>query len=140
MFNLNQETINEIAGQLEMGNNCFLHKETKEIKFIPDFATNLFFDEETWKNELQFLAMVAKDDDWIIIENMSSHHVLRMMEEFINTVENVPLNSRLLKTLEGKKPFRNFKIAIDDSGAYREQWFRFKEEGFRKWVEVQLED
>ena len=140
MFNLNQETINEIAGQLEIGNNCFINKETKEIKFTPDFDANPYYDEETWKEELQFLEMVDEDDDWIKIESMTSHHSFRMMEEFIDTVDNMHLKSGLIKALEGKNPFRNFKISIDDSGAYREQWFRFKEEGLRRWVEEQLED
>lgn len=33
-----------------------------------------------------------------------------------------------------RRPFREFKFVIDNSGIYREQWFDFKNAQLKQWV------
>ena len=77
-------------------------------------------------------------DDYIQIEGMESHDSFRVMEEFIDTVDNERLKEKLINALQRRKPFQNFKLTIDNSGEYRDKWFKFKEQALIDWVESQL--
>jgi hypothetical protein len=43
------------------------------------------------------------------------------------------LKSRLINALNRKKPFREFKFVIDNSGEYRQMWFDFKNRKLQEW-------
>ena len=50
-----------------------------------------------------------------------------MMMEFADKLDNnEKLQNRLLDALRMRKPFREFKFVIDNSGVYRQKWFDFK--------------
>ena len=134
---MTEEAIKEIADNLDMGNRCFLHKVSKEIKFIPDFDSFDIHDDELWEDELQFLE--GDLDDFIEIEGMSSYQGFEVMKDFIDTVDDLALKAKLDFALQKSKPFRQFKIVIDDSGDYRQQWFSFKNNAYMSWVREQIE-
>ena len=48
--------------------------------------------------------------------------------------DNSELKRQLIAALNKKKPFREFKFVIDNSGVYRQQWFNFKNERLKQWV------
>jgi len=60
------------------------------------------------------------------------------MEHFIDTVDNERLREKMIDALSRRKPFQNFKSTIDNSGDYRDKWFKFKERAMMEWVERQL--
>jgi hypothetical protein len=72
------------------------------------------------------------------IEKMDSHESFRLMEKFIDTVDNVPVHDRLEEALRRPKPFANFKFDIDNSGLYRQKWFDFKKLQMIEWVRGQV--
>ncbi|MEP6794251.1 MAG: UPF0158 family protein, partial [Saprospiraceae bacterium] len=118
---MTNEIIKEIAGQLDAGFRCFIHKKTEELKFIPDFDSLGIMDEEMWKDETEFLE--SDHEEYWEIERMESGDSFNMMSDFITTVEDNSLRYKLEQALQKSKPFRNFKFVIDNSGDYRKRWF-----------------
>ncbi len=133
---MTNEIIKEIAGQLDAGFRCFIHKKTKELKFIPDFDSFDFMDEEMWKDETEFLE--SDHEDYWELERMESGDSFNMMSDFIATVDDDTLRNKLAQTLQKSKPFRNFKFVIDNSGDYRKRWFEFKDRRLFDWVGGQI--
>lgn len=125
MLTLTEEQIKEIAEQLDCGFRCFWHKVIGEILFVPDFNNELYAHSGLLEDELQKLE--NNFDDYIEIEKPSSSDSFEIMTNFTAQLdENDKLKNRLIKALNNRKPFREFKLIIDNSGAYRQQWFDFK--------------
>jgi Uncharacterised protein family (UPF0158) len=131
-----KEILNEIADSLQSGFKCFVHRDTFEIVTYmdPDQFPNM--DPRDWKEDINKVKKNKKK--FIEIERMDSSESFRIMEEFVNTLDNNSTKIRLLTALEGHKPFANFKLQIDNSGEYRELWFAFKQQKNIEWVLDQL--
>ncbi len=56
------------------------------------------------------------------------------MEDFLETIEDKQLHELLINALNRPKPFRNFKLQIDNFGDYRQKWFDFKQMRYIQWV------
>ena len=133
---MDKKIIKDIAGDLDCGMNCFIHSKTLEIKCIPDSAKWPGMDFDAWSDDIEEID--NNFGDYIQIEGMASHDSFKVMEEFIDTVDNERLKEKLINALERRKPFQNFKFTIDNSGEYRDKWFKFKEKALIDWVESQL--
>lgn len=133
------QQIKEIADELDTGMRCFWNRKTNELAFVPDEMSMPDFDTEPWQEEFDKIEEHA--GDYVEIERPQSRDSFQFMEEFTESLpDNLKLKSTLLRALERKKPFREFKYEIDDSGEYREQWFAFKDSKLRQWVKDQIED
>jgi hypothetical protein len=133
---MTDEQINELADALDSGLRCFVHKEKKTIVTTPDTINNPDSDSEWWDEANEEIE--NNFDSYVEIEKMDSHESLRLLEKFINTIDNLPLRDRLEEALRRPKPFANFKLAIDNSGLYRQKWFDFKNLQLIEWVKGQL--
>ncbi|MEQ1675892.1 MAG: UPF0158 family protein [Chitinophagaceae bacterium] len=133
---VSKEILNEIADSLQSGFKCFIHRDTGEVVTYmdPDQFPNM--DLKDWKEEISKVRKYKKK--FIEIEGMNSSANFRIMEEFVDTLDNSSTRIRLLTALEGHKPFANFKIQIDNSGDYRELWFSFQQQKTVEWVLNQL--
>jgi hypothetical protein len=60
-----------------------------------------------------------------------------MMEEFAFTREEPNLIKRLTDALQGKKPFRLFRVAIEDAGV-EDDWYDFQFEQLKDWAKQEL--
>lgn len=122
---LTPEQIREIAEQIDCGNRCYLHKRTGELLSLPDMENNSFEDDEFFTDELEKLE--NEFSEYIEIERPSSHESFNIMVDFTNQLaDNNALKSKLIEALNRRKPFREFKYQIDNSGIYRNKWFAFK--------------
>jgi hypothetical protein len=135
---MEKERIKDIAENLELGMRCFVHSELKETKFIPDYDKYPHMDSEMFPAEEQEIE--SRPGGYIEIKGMNSHESFKVMEDFIETVDNEGLTEKLIQALNGPKPFRNFKFIIDNSGPYRDRWFKFKDKKLSDWVENQLDE
>lgn len=129
---LTDEQIHEIVENLDCGFRSFWHRETGELLFIPDFDNNPYADSELFEEDLEKL-----DDnfgDYVEIERPQSHDSYEIMADFTEQLDNSKLKKELENALNKKKPFREFKFVIDNSGIYRQQWFDFKNTQLKKWV------
>jgi hypothetical protein len=64
---------------------------------------------------------------YLFIDPFESNDGFRLMEEFIEGLENREAKGKLLKSISGAKPFRNFKDALSEFPETREDWFKFEE-------------
>jgi len=129
---MTDEQINELADNLDCGLRCFVHREKKTIVATPDHDS----DSELWdevNDEIE-----NNFDRYVEIEKMDSHESFRLMEHFIDTVDNSQLRDKLEEALRRPKPFANFKFDIDNSGPYRQKWFDFKKQRTIEWVRGQV--
>jgi hypothetical protein len=133
MPTLTEQQIKEIAEQLDCGFRSFWHKPTGELLFVPDLNNNPFADAEFFEEDLEKLD--NNFNDYIEIEKPNSSDSFEIMANFTEQLnDNEKLKNELLKALNKKKPFREFKFVIDNSGAYRQQWFDFKNAKLKQWV------
>ena len=64
---------------------------------------------------------------------MESHDSIKIMENFVDEVNDIMLQEKLINALNRKKPFANFKYLIEDSD-YRQQWFEFRQAQYELYV------
>ena len=133
---VSKEILNEIADSLQSGFKCFIHRDTNEVVTYMDPDQFPDMDLKVWKEEINKVKKNKKK--FIEIERMDSSDSFRIMEEFVDTLDDNSTKIRLLTALEGHKPFANFKLQIDNSGKYREIWFAFKQQKTIEWVLDQL--
>ena len=134
---LTEQQIQNIAEYLDTGMTCHYNLKTGKIIFIPDFNHMLYADENDWREELDELD--ENWDDYFTFEPMSSRESFFVMADFVDTVEDQILQNRLVNALNRRKPFRNFKWEIDNSGEYRQKWFDFKEQRQIEAVKAQID-
>ena len=138
MANYNKKIINEIAQELDCGNDCYFNPKTKEIIAIPNYS--IISDEELF--EEVFGSDVEKvnerEADFIKLEVLQSFESFKIMERFVEQIDDQKFKAALENALQRRKPFRNFKYLIDDSD-FRQDWFDFKQNELEKRVEKELE-
>ena len=130
---LTNQQIKEIAEQLDCGFRSFWHKPTGELLFVPDLNNSAYVDTEFYENDLEKLD--NNFGDYIEIEKPNSSDSFKIMANFTEQLnDHDKIKNVLIKALNKKKPFREFKFAIDNSGVYRQQWFDFKNAQLKQWV------
>ncbi|MDB5120297.1 MAG: hypothetical protein JWN56_1515 [Sphingobacteriales bacterium] len=140
METLTNEQIKEIAEQLDCGFKCYWNKESGELVFIPEGLDDFDVDpEEGWSEELEKLD--NNPDDYVEIDRLTSRDSFQIMEDFVETLnDSSNVKKRLIAALSKKKPFREFKFIIDNSGDYRQMWFDFKAQEMQNWVREKIEE
>ncbi|HEU5290904.1 MAG TPA: UPF0158 family protein [Cyclobacteriaceae bacterium] len=132
---MTDEQITEIADAFDCGLRCYVHKENGTIVTIPDMLDEAD-DSEPWDNSIKEIE--EHSDKYVQIERMDSNGSFRLMTDFVSTIEDYRLRHKFDQILTEHKPFRNFKIAVDNSGPYRQKWFDFKRGQLIEWVKWQL--
>lgn len=133
MPTLTQEQIHEIADQLDCGFRSFWHRQTGQLLFVPDLNNNPYADREFYEEDLKKLD--NNFCDYIEIEKPQSSDSFEIMANFTEQLnDDNELKNKLINALNKKKPFREFKFVIDNSGVYRQQWFDFKNAQLKQWV------
>jgi len=133
---LSQKQVYHIASELDIGNVCYIHKETGEVKdMLTEETAEIGGVEEEWRKEMEVIE--KEEDKWVLIEAMMSRDAFRIMEDFADQVRNKRLQKRLIERLNGRNPFANFKNAIDNSDV-RDDWFKFKQKKYEVWVRREI--
>ena len=136
--------IKEIADSLNADFRCFIHPETGEFAEYPDFS-------DAYANTGDFFSNFDEDErdaeeakyeeielNWHELVPMDSRESFEVMQDFAQQVGDRRVQERLLRALERKRPFANFKDEVDDAGPYRKKWFEFKAQRTQVWVREQL--
>ncbi|NOY38324.1 MAG: hypothetical protein GXO83_12230 [Chlorobi bacterium] len=127
--------IHRIAQELDMGLDVYINRETGEVRSILD-PEDLFSEGEIWEEEIK---KIEKEwDDYVVLKKMDSFEAFGIMEAFVHEVDDERLQDKLVDILERRRPFSNFRAAIDDS-LYRERWFAFKDGKYQEYVRKLLE-
>jgi hypothetical protein len=133
---VSNEILREIADQLDIGFKVFLHKETLELVTYPDENNHDYMGGDEWQDEIKKVKKSPKK--FIEIETLTSRDSYKIMESFIDQLDDIVLKNKLVQAIDGCKPFANFKLLIDNEGTYRDDWFKFKNEALLEWITNQL--
>jgi hypothetical protein len=132
---LTSKQINEIAQDLETGMKVYLNKETLEFEAVLDWDD--ITDPEPWDEIIEKI-----ENEWtdvIVFEKLNSKDGFQIMEDFLDEIEDQRLKEDLIKILNRKSPFANFKNEIESSD-YRQMWFDFRTMKYEEYVKRQLDD
>ena len=137
MPTFSESKIKEIAEFLDMGFLCYVHKQTGEIENYPDELKMPYFEEELWEDVKKKI-----DDDrenFIEFEGMNSNESVRVMERFVDSLEEGEVKNRLSYALNQSKPFKNFRYELDYYDDIKNRWFDFKASETNEWVKEQID-
>jgi hypothetical protein len=132
---LTSKQINEIAQDLETGMKVYLNKETLEFQAVLDWDD--MTDPEPWDEIIEKV-----ENEWtdvMVLEKLKSRDGFQIMEDFVDEIDDQRLREDLLKILNRKSPFANFKDEIESSD-YRQMWFDFRTMKHEEYVKRQLDD
>lgn len=137
MANYDKKIINEIAQELDCGNDCYFNPKTKEIIAIPNYS--IISDEELFEEVFgpDVEKVNEQEADFIKLEVLQSFESFKIMERFVEQIDDQLFKAKLENALQRRKPFRNFKYLIDNSD-FRQDWFDFKQNELEKRVENEL--
>ena len=132
--------VKEIAESIDLGNVCFLNTNTLAIDEIPK---GLFFSPSDYEMETGFTLKDFKPKytrwkKYITIEPLESNESFKIMEKFVDQLDNSKLRERLVYALYNGRPFANFKNIIDNS-EIRQDWFDFKDKKLQEYVKTMIE-
>ena len=138
-----KKLVHDVAENIDCGLVCFINPETLEVEEIPkgmvdgfsDFSLNSELDDEE-DDEQKFL-----HEDWescISVEPRESNESFKIMEKFVDEVNDKNLKNKLVNTLNNRRPFANFKNIVESSN-YRNEWFAFKQKQLEILVWEELE-
>ena len=130
------DIVKEIAEQLDCGFRAFIHKTSGQLLFVPDENCLTEIELDPWNEELEELE--NNFTDYYEIDKWTSSEAFETMSEFADQLTDKDLQSRLFDALRKKKPFKEFKFVIDNSGDFRQQWFDFKNKWQQDFVTRQL--
>ena len=136
-LSISPEKIKEIAENLDCGLKCFYHIATGEIESYPDELKNPGFDEEMWEETINKVETNYKE--YMAFEGMESRDSFRMMERFINSIDDEKIRIYFTEAISLKKPFQQFKYCLQEYVDLQQQWYKFKDEQLIIWVQEQLE-
>lgn len=132
---ISAKQLKEISESLQCGMKIFINRETYEVKEVLDWD-NAFSEDSFWDEELEKIEEEWKD--YFVIEKMESFDAFKIMESFIEEVVDQRLKEDLIKILNRKSPFANFKAEVETS-SHRQKWFDFRDAQYIEYVKKQLE-
>lgn len=132
---LSAEVIHKIAQELEAGMKVYLNRKTLEFEPVLDWDD--ISDTDFWEKEARKIERKWKDH--IIITKMESREAFQVMENFIDEVDDPRLKEDLIKILNRRSPFANFKMEVESS-SHRQQWFDFRTRCYEDYIREQLDE
>lgn len=109
-----------------VGGAWYLDLETGEVLLAGEAADNLPEDLED-------------NPRYRVIPTVPSQESFRIMEDFIDTVDDEAAAGYLTEALRRRKPFRQFKDALSDFPGLEERWYDFQDRAHtgyaREWCE-----
>ena len=132
--------VKEIAGSIDAGLVCFLNTNTLQIDELPKelVASPAMYKMETGMSIKDFKPKYTRWKKYITIEPLESNESFKIMEKFVDQLDNSKLRERLVYALNNRKPFANFKNIIDNSDI-RQDWFDFKDKKLQEYVKTMIE-
>lgn len=131
-----EKLIGAITDDLDMGMECYYHIPTGTFECHPDMDLGEA-EPEDWQEVIDKIK--ADEDNYVELYGMGSREGFKIMEDFAEAQTDAEFKSLLIDRLTLRKPFRNFRDAVDESD-YRDDWFAFKRKREMNWVKAQLEE
>ena len=135
-----RNTVKEIAENNDCGLISYLNPVTLEIESVPK---NLDYPEEYELMTGENYNETFRHETWnrcISFEPPESRISFKIMEHFANNIKDNELKDKLIGILSRKRPFTNFKHAVETS-KHRQAWFDFKQQQLEQmvWDELKIQ-
>nr|WP_315421790.1 UPF0158 family protein [uncultured Pedobacter sp.] len=138
MAALTSEQIKEIADTIDCGFVCHWNIKNNSLIFIPNDEGFDPADNDAWDEDIKELK--TNSSEYKEIEKPDSTESFRFMEDFTDELpDNTRIKVTLIEALNKRKPFREFKYEIDNSGDYRQLWFDFKNQKMIEYVNNKID-
>jgi len=131
------EQLRSISETLQCGEICFIHKFDGKLESYPIDIDDYMDDENPWEETIE--KVDNNREDYIELRPMESRDSYKVMEAYAESFSSENLQQELFKALYNSKPFGRFKHIIDNSGAFRQKWFDFKNDHYIQWVRQCIE-
>ena len=123
------------------GMKHFIHKESFDLLSYPDEIMALDADMELFEDSIKEIE--NNPDNYVQVEPISSSEGFIIMEDFTDTVRNISKQNALMRALNRRNPFRQFRYALEDVELL-ESWYEYKNQAYKnlanRWVEMFLEE
>ena len=124
----------------------YLDLRTGELHLLDGALLGAVEDEDTetlpdWQRDMIPIAeaVLAGDENLVEVPRLESRDSFEVMRDFIGQLKDPAARDRLNEAIAGRKPFRQFKDALEAFPAIREKWFAFEAEEYerlaREWLE-----
>jgi len=107
--------------------HCFLHVTTGEVVRMVDGIADPVL-----------RGALAGSSNYLAIRPVSSREQYRWMEQFIETVQSVPLRKQLSEAIVGRGAFRQFKNVVLRNPEESDRWFSYRAERLRRTIDEWL--
>jgi hypothetical protein len=133
-----KKIVSEIAEHIDCGLTCFLNPETEKIEFVPKDLVDPEIYELSTDEDYEETFKHTSWEKCIIVEPPESKASFKIMEHFVDEVNDKRLRDNLINVLNRKRPFANFKQIVETS-RFRQAWFDFKQQQLEIMVWDELE-
>jgi Uncharacterised protein family (UPF0158) len=131
-----EEIIKEIIRLLQIDEVVFLHRETQEIHAYPA-PDRSGYNEFDYLEEEVLEIVNANPEMYIRFDPPDSNEGYQIMESFVEMLNNERLKVLLSDALQSKKPFRNFRVVLQNNHA-EQDWYDFRDAYLKMGVRDKL--
>lgn len=122
-----RKVVHDIAENINCGLVCYLNPETLELEDVPK---DLSMDPDEFEGITgEAWDETFKHETWescITVEPREGYEAFKIMECFVDEIDDKQFSQKLANILGRHRPFANFKAHVEGS-KYRQQWFDFKQ-------------
>jgi hypothetical protein len=121
---MDEQLLDEIVDLIDCGNVVYVRRDNHDLEYFPSPEHDVT-GEHDYQTQ-QVLDLVDADPEaWIRIDPPDSRAGYQIMEAFAETLSHNHARRLLSDALASKKPFRNFRMAIE-SERLDEAWYAFQ--------------
>ncbi len=113
--------------KIDLGELCMALESSEEQDWYLDSKTGEmhFYSSLIDNDEIDIEEIEENPDRYVYVESVDSRDGFRIMEEFVEGLEESETSRSLARALGMRKPFRCFKDTLLDFPEARDQWFAF---------------
>ena len=132
------EKIRDMAESVGAGEKVWFHRTTQHFLSHPDPAHHSFSSELDYLVEETMNEVFLDFDNYIEIPTPNPTESYRIMEGFTDTLVDERHRLRLFDALNGKKPFKFFRNAVDEADLL-DDWYDYHDARMEDYVMGKLE-
>lgn len=119
-----KQLFRDIAEEVNLGQTCYLDKETKAFFCVPNFDEDASAEDALGTE----LAKLKKErQDFIKLEQPDSTSGYKMMEDFVQSIDDFEIQSDFMEALYYERPFASFKQKVKKH-SFTSEWNTFRKE------------
>ena len=122
--------VSDIASALEDHgeHSWYWDKKAGELLLHSDFdMCGVSLEEEGFEEDPD-----ENPDRYLYVDPLESHHGFQTMENYVGNLPDSECKRSLIRTLQGRKPFANFKNTLLDFPDERQAWFDYQNDWLTK--------